>query len=411
MKNTKIGIIWIDEPASVGGKYNYVNSGWECKSSNPDEIGKVMLNQLDRQRTYITNIKPHKFSHLGLERFDNIRSSKFLGVFLSTIAVELNLPDDLAKKLPVMYSLCQMIATKLEQDYKVDLLADQFTVQKTLNLALLPEHQRERLMVDGAHSLELQRAVHESMQKLQGNSNRRVRARQSVASARFPRAPYALTLLNQIYPASNQYTESHELTSVEVGTTERGYLPNTENVVNRLKEIAKTQCGFVNIEQTQRWDKYHSQYPFGKEVLKADPRHWASIPEVIDLLNYSTLKLGKMFLTEGRPLDIAPAIPEAASVTFLSYVNGLINETIWASISHSENKDVHPSPIATYMRAYDRIMCRLKANAFIDDNFELCGFSTGVLRFFVEDTDTDEIARLQRKMTSLNLIPQLNLLR
>ena len=411
MSNVSIGIIWIDEPVFSGSKFNYVNYGYECISSDPDKIRKVKLSSLDRQRLYITNIKPHKYSALGLSRFDNIRSSKFLGITLSTIAIDLGISDKLTEKLPIFYTICQMLANKLQQNYNVDLLENCYSVVKLLNQALLPEHQKQNVRLNSQRSIELEHAISNSMQKVQGNNSRRAHGVHEVSSARFSRAPYALELLNMTYPASNDYYQSDELLSVEVGTNDTDVLPKTSEVVNRLVTLSKDHCGFVEFEQIGKWDKYHSHYPLGKEISQSPMRRWAALPEIIDLLNYSQLRIGVMYLTRGERLDIAPEVPEVGDVSFLSYVNGLINEIVWTALGFSNVKDRYPSPVSTYIRAYDRIMCRLKATEFIDEQFQLSGFTTGTIRFYVNTDDKKEIERLRQTILDKNMLPQLSMLK
>lgn len=410
MTTQKIGIIWLDAANNHNGSYSYVNSGYECVSSSPEDVQKINLNQLNPQTIYISNVKPHMYKRLGLDRFPNIRCSKFLGVMLSTIANELDLPDALQHKLPVFYTICQIIANRLQEDYSVDLQRSTYTILRDLHQILLPPELSEKPMLNMAPSKDLEHAIRQSMQKLQGNDTRRVREVHEICSARFPRAPYALSLLNFNYPTSNDYTESHILKDIEVGTNDEGTLPQTDEVVKQLIEMSKTKCAFIAIQQTGRWDRYATYWPFGREVKLVPPRQWASLPEVIDLLNYSTLKLGKMYVTEGGKLPFAPTIPEPSEVSFLSYANGLINEIVWMALSNSEEKDVFPTAFSTYMRAYDRIMCRLKGKEFVDGSFELCGYSTGVIRFFTDRSNHAETERLKHKILEMNMIPQFSAL-
>lgn len=406
----KIGIIWVDDNTSNGG-FRHVNHGLECISSDPDKIRQVNLRNLDAQRIYITNAKPHVFSKMGLERFPNIKSSKFLGVMLSTVAVELDLPNDIQAKLPVFYTLFQMLAEKLQDDYGIDLTTNDFTILKTLHEKILPENQKQRPLLGMNISLELERAIGQSMQKIQANSSRRVKGVQAVCSARFPRAPYALSLLNFVFPASNIYKESDTFKDVEIGTTESGLLPNTERVISELIALSKTKCGFIHINQTSTVEKYNHHHPLGQTVQHSEIRNWACLPEVIDLLNYSTIKLGVMFVTDGQRMPIAPAIPSSSDVSFMSYVNGLVNEIVWTSLGYSDKNDICPPPLSVYMRAYDRIMCRIKAKSFIDEQFSICGYSTGVLRFFTEKSNPEYTEALKLKILEQDLIPQLSIVK
>nr|WP_192957887.1 hypothetical protein [Aliivibrio wodanis]VVV07001.1 hypothetical protein AW0309160_04495 [Aliivibrio wodanis] len=410
MNYTKIGIIWIDDNKALGSGSRLVDNGYECISSHPNEVKKINLNNLKSNYIYITNIKPNNYKRFGLDRFRNINSSKFLGVTLSTIAIELGLSEKLDEKLPIFYTVCQMLANKLEAQFGINLMNTEFTAIKEIHSKLLPDHQRNRPLLAMASNLELERAIANSMQKMQANSLRQSRDIQSITSARFPRVPYTLTLLNLLYPASNEYQINNNFNGRLIGQSEKSHIRGDDEVLQELIELAKTNCGFIEVEQVNTISKYNDYWPFGKELQATPPRRWAALPEAIDMANYSLLKLGSVYVTEGKKLPFAPTMPEVNSVKFLSYVNGLVNEVIWTSLGYSQMQDKYPSPISTYIRAYDRIMLRLKAKTFIDNQIEVSSFNTGAIRFYIDSTDSAESKKLKDLILAEDMIPQIDLL-
>ncbi|ACH64687.1 hypothetical protein ACTFQF_00890 [Aliivibrio fischeri] len=410
MSFTKIGIIWIDDNKGSGVGMRHVDSGYECTSSDPSKVRKIRLNDLKPNHIYITNIKPNNYKRFGLDRYKNINSSKFLGVTLSTIAIELGLSDKLSEKLPIFYTVCQLLATKLEEQFGINLMRTEFTATREIHAKLLPDNQRERPLLSMAPSLELERAITNSMQKMQANTLRKSRDIQSITSARFPRVPYTLTMLNLLYPASNEYTMNQNFNGYMIGQSEKSNICGDTDVLNELTELAKTHCGFIEVEQISSISKYSDYWPFGKELQSTPPRRWAAIPEAIDLANYSMIKLGTLYMTEGKKLPFAPTMPEPNEVRFLSYINGLVNEIVWTSIAYSQANDRYPSPVSTYIRAYDRIMLRLKAKTFVDNQIEVSSFNTGSIRFYIDPTDKAETQKLKELILSENMIPQIDLL-
>ncbi|MBF4437207.1 hypothetical protein ERJ77_22530, partial [Vibrio anguillarum] len=192
MSINNVGILWIDDPK---GQNHIVKDGYICTGESPNDVKRVRLNSLSQQYIWITNLLPNRFKALGLGTQGCIKNSKFLGITLSNIAVELNLPEDLSEKLPVFYSVVKRIAEKIELELGVNLNNVEFVVQKNIHEKLFGYESLGRPTLDGVVNKSLNNAIANSMQKMQASTLRHHKHIHEIQSAKFSKVPYMLTLL------------------------------------------------------------------------------------------------------------------------------------------------------------------------------------------------------------------------
>ncbi|MEI8659204.1 hypothetical protein [Vibrio sp. Hal054] len=399
--NDNIAILWIDD--EHGGSSFKPSLAFMCSNDKPNDVSRVSLSSLDAGFTYITNVKPHLFKHMGLSKRHRLLNANFFGVTLSQIAIELGLDDDLNIKLPVMLKVFSTMENKLRQTYGLKIEECQYTILEKLREIICPNHHRDLATIDGANSLHLNNAIRESTQKLQANNIDIDKKFSTVVSGKFPKLPYFIHLMGQGYPVSHNYQVTTDFQDRTVG------MNGSEDDSRLVVDFARKKAGFMEF-QVEDMQKDHRRYiPVGMEITTTRSRRWAALPEIVDMMNYATLRLGQCFYTDSEPLPFVPAEPPIET-KFMNYTNGLINEAIWVAISYSNNSDASASPIAAYVRAYDRVMCRRAATELFTQGFRLVGFSTGTVRFVVDSGNESQKEKLAQALLEQNLLPQLGAL-
>ncbi|ENI4488045.1 hypothetical protein ABXZ88_003929 [Vibrio fluvialis] len=408
---TKIGILWVDD--TRGQHPTTIRSGYICTGTDAKSVELIDLLDLPQQYLWITNMTVNRFSGTDTHTKGVIKNSAFLGIKLSTIAIELGLGDDLTEKLPVLYQVCKGLASRIERvdgGLGINLHNVDYTVLEDIHKLCAPIQSDKVPTSHGKRDPKLQVAISNSMQKMQASAVRRRSNIHEIQSAHFSKSPFMLTLLNLVYPTSSDYWESDQFSGYTIGRTELGEVENNAQLVNELVEFSQRHCAFVEFEQLQTLSHVNTYYPLGREMHPTSPRQWAALPEIIDMANFSTLRLGRAYITHGGKLPNAPSMPNADDITFTSYVNGLMNQIQWLALSFEKRNAECVSPVSTYMRAYDRIICRIRAEEFIQEKFEVCGFNGGTVRFLIGANDHSEKDRLKQAIFSKNMIPQLSLL-
>ncbi|WP_281188466.1 hypothetical protein [Vibrio harveyi] len=397
--STKLAFLWIDDP-----KNNHVaNYGYVCTEDNPKQVDKVRLENLPFDYTYVTNLKSHRFKPLGIKTFYGIKHASYFGVAAGQIAIELGVSDNLNEKLPIFTIVLSKIAQRIFQMYKVSVESDSWTILEGLRDTIYPSLIHQTLRLDGSESIDLNFAVENSLQKLQANNiSKRGIGNGEVISAKYPKTPYFLHLINQKYPVSEHYHEENRFAGKLVGRN--GTKIQGETDIEELIEYSKHNAGFLKFTLVNI-DTKHSRYvPLGQEIKSVSNRQWASLPEIIDLCNYATLELGIAYITKAEKLPFAPPLPSERT-KFLSYINGTVNEALLWSLSYKKEQERFTSPIAAYIRAYDRVLMRQVAMKLVDQGFDTLGFSNGTVRFLTRSTT--QRAQLRSELSKKGLIPQI----
>ncbi|MDN3661072.1 hypothetical protein [Vibrio agarivorans] len=394
-----MAFIWIDDPKTN----HYPVTGYMSGEDKPEQVERVKIANLPPEYTYITNIKPHRFKALGLKTQYGIKHAGYYGISAANIAIELGITETLSEKLPVFSTVIAKIAEKLFDMYQVVPTDESYTILEKIRDHIYPDLTYQTLRLDGRESESLGYAVDNSLQKLQSN-NVKIKPSSSnpVVSAYFPKTPYFLHLLGQSYPIQEDYRETTEFDGQKIGMDGNEIV--NEETIQKLIEYSQQYAGFIRFKVLSMDARHEKFVPLGREISKSSYREWAAIPEIIDLCNYALLELYVGYVTFAEKLPFAPNIPDN-NVKFLSYVNGSVNEALWLSLSYKKTSERFTSPIASYIRAYDRIMLRQASMGLVEKGFQLVGFSNGSTRFIVNGRD--ECQRLRQQMPAHGLIPQL----
>lgn len=396
-----LAILWIED---IGDGYNDI--AHVCTSNNPDTVERVSLRQLDPRYFYLANKRSNFFTkHPSIGQYNQVVHSSYFGVSVSSVAIELNLGDDLSKKMPVLLKVFASVAAKLA-NFNVDYEKQSFTVLSAIRETICPNLGQLIYRLDGVNSQALDSAINNSLQKLQGNKHKKQKD-ERIVSAKPPKTPYFLHLTNQNYPLSTDYRTEKGFSGKRCGTDRNGD-PVNEDTVRQLIELANDSAGMVEFEVISTDKTHQNVMPLGCELNAEVYRTWATLPELIDMLNYCELKLGKAYITKAGKLPYFPEQPPAET-PFMSYTNGLVNEIIWMAMSYHSNKDKSKSPMAAYLRAYDRILSRHKAMALVKKGYRLTGFVSGTIRFAIK-MDPHRIEQFSQELVAIGLVPQFELI-
>ncbi|EGQ9239470.1 hypothetical protein M2G93_16825 [Vibrio vulnificus] len=395
----KLAFLWIDDP-----KNNHaVTHGYLCTEDQPNEVVKTRLADLPFEYTYVTNLKSHRFKNLGIRTQYGIKHANYFGVAAGQIAMELGVSDTLSEKLSVFTIVLSQLAQRIFNMYGVAIKDESWTILEGLRDKIYPNLAHQTLRLNGCESDALGMAIENSLQKLQANTVfNRSPNKFNVISAKYPKTPYFFHLLQQNYPISENYKDERRFEGVKIGRS--GSVVNGEEHIQQLIEYAKSNAGFFNFHVDYMDSKHQRYVPLGQEIKTCARREWAALPEIIDLCNYATITLGIGYVTKAEKLPFAPEAP-TSDVVFLSYVNGTVNEALLWSLSYKKEQERYTSPIAAYIRAYDRVIMRQVAMSIVDEGFDTLGFSNGTVRFVARSAQERESLRVA--MTKKGLVPQL----
>ncbi|USD35504.1 MULTISPECIES: hypothetical protein [Vibrio] len=398
-----LAILWIHE--IEGTKPGYKPIANVCTCDDPEKVQRVDLDNLNPKYFYLSNKRSHFFTHnKEIGQAYRIVHSAYFGVGVSSVVAELGLKDDLNEKMPVLLKVFSQVAEKLHQ-FGIDTDKDH-TVLKTIRDQVSPTNEHSVYFLDGSPSQSLEHAIDNSLQKLQAGTHRKG-VHEKVVSIKNPKTPYFLHLVNQRYPISTEYRTYDALKGKECGTGKHGALVDSQTATE-LVDLANSKAGFIEFEATYTDKLHHDNMPLGKEVSNSKHRMWATLVEAVDMLNYCTLKLGNAYITDAGKLPNFPEQPPA-NTKFVSYTNGLVNEIMWLSMSYHSKRDTSISPIAAYVRAYDRVLCRQKAINFINKGYKFTGFVSGTIRFAMK-LDEHRIENFTQMCREEGLIPQINII-
>lgn len=396
----ELAILWIDDH----GDARKPTVGHVCLPEQPEAVERVALSALNLKYAYITNIKPHRFRTLGIGGHYTILNASYFGVGIAQVAFELGLGHELSQKMPVLLKIFTAVKNKLVQQFDLDIHDNRYSVLETLRDTVCPQAADIPCFIGGRQHTGLDNAIHNSLQKLQANTVKTNPEEYRIVSAKYPRSVYFLHLINQKYPLSHDYELCSDFEGSVAGTDRQGQVV-AESLIEDLTSYASEHAGFMHFE-VLNMDSKHEQYvPLGMEIANKRHREWATLPEIIDLLNYSTLKLGACYATPCTQLTCFSEQPDLKT-KFYSYTNGLVNESLWMAMSYKRKNEIEPAPLAAYIRAYDRILCRRATTELVQEGFISKGFSTGAVRFAVKKSDDKELSRLRQALLKRGLAPQ-----
>lgn len=400
-KKQKLGIVWVDTAS--------MNSGFTCYNGKVEEVNN--FDKLDPQVIWISNLRTQKNFYGFFTAYPNIRHAQFFRIPLTQVCIELNInyDADLHEKLRSLETIFDAIATCLYDQYNIDWTTEKDSILHIASKQLLGERNL-RLTLDGKqNTVELKYAIENSLQRYQQATYRYEKKHQQMISLIIPRSAFSLALMQNTFPISGAYKSDETLFNKIAGVANGDVGEDSEEVKNYLETLSIDKAGFVEFDYIDINNKHSPLFQLGKERVARQPRTWAAIPEILFMLNYTQIKIKKMFITSGGHLDFHPKLPNMKDIKFKSYVRGIVNEIIWCSLSYTPNNVLH-DPNCVYYRAYDRIMTGVKAENLLKADFPVAGFGVGLIRVIMDKNANTEQDRLKNFALDNYLIPQFNLL-
>lgn len=398
----QIGIAWFSK-----GTYH------ECDTCiNGDVELNVDVRSLHRQIIWITNlrIKGDTNASILLRKYGYLRHTQFFRIPFSQVIFELDCNYDKSheEKLKLLSVIYNKLATKLFENYGIDCSDTRDSVMHLINKKYRDNTQT--LTLDNrAMTNELHYAIRDSLQKFQSSDVQLSKSLQDVHSIVIPRSAHFLAMTQCNYPIGSNYLIDNNLNGKESGKVDAIIAKDSVEVKEYLERIQTTQAGFVEFTVLQTDSLYSNTFMLGQEINHYRIRKWASIPELLFLMNYSTVVIKRMFLTKGGRRDIHPVVNDFSNIRAISWVTGLCNELMFSGFAYDDNNNP-TTPFSAYYRAYDRVFTGLIASKFVQQGLRVSGFSLGKIYIIADKGNVDEQQLIRDIAIENNCIPEFSIL-
>jgi hypothetical protein len=391
----KVGICLFDDPTLGTG-------GWSSVSGMP-AIRISDYGSLSTDVLWVTNLRFNAYKKLGLIKSHHIYDDQFFRTSLKLLMAELGLSNKPNEACSVISEVLQRVSALCENKLNFNMDACSYRLAPSIAASIVKPAWRTR--PSGKHAAELAEAFKQATQQNQ-NAFAIVppsgsQAMPFVAS----RAPYYKWLLEQKVPIGSTWRPIKQSTEEKVLGVEDGVeIKGTKSLIARLKEWSNDECYFFRIRVSSIEPFYRPFATFGHGSW--EQRHWATLPEIIEMARYSKIVLSAGFKCDAGKLDLPEGIID--DTKSYSYSYGIFLENVWNAIASPLYGSKYHTPIAAYMRAYDRTMCVRMAEGFANFNCTVGSAGAGRVMVYVRPSEQKEIL----EFASENLLcPPLDLVR
>ena len=170
-----------------------------------------------------------------------------------------------------------------------------------------------------------------------------------------------------------------------------------------VKKLAETNSFLFNVEVKGYVEEYSYFTMFGVgRGENAEPRKWATFPELAEMIKYSHVTILKGLKTESGKRD-HELLDKDPSTNF-SYSKGIFLENVVNALSTPIDKNYNG--IIPYIRAYDRATCFRLAEVLHKENYQIMSYGMGNVTVLVSKNkkDMDEFIG---KCLSLGVLPEI----
>lgn len=390
-----VGVCYFDDPDIAG-------SGWtSVAGAEPARVNGYI--GLSPDVLWVTNLSFNQYRNLNLGKTPHIFDSQYFRASVQNLSAELGLAGDPENACAVLSEAFTRAMRIGEQKFSLPEHERGYRYASMISSSLTPAPQRRRPDEVFSHDLEI--AIQQSTQHNQASFAARAPSNTRAVAFAFPRGTYARWLLGQPMPtAKNWKTLTARDAATEFGTENGKIIKGTASTLERLEELNKKHAGFLRVSVVSM-DPFHAQFAqFGNGA--PSQRGWATIPEVISLARYARVKMQHGYLCD---IDRSPW-EEKVKIEGgeYSFSRGVFLENLWAGLSMPLHGSKRVTPLAAYLRAYDRICCTLVAEEFERHSYSVGSFSTGRIVVYVREGESQGAVEL-----ALNngLIPPIDLLR
>ena len=368
-----------DEPPAFGcvlfDSQDMPGPGWACISdgatpSKPIRIAST--GDLDTDIVWVSNLNFQSIRQARLNTHAKIRREDFFRGSLYQLASELGfrLHEDPLNAIAVIAILVGRTMRAGQSLYGLPLL------QETLKDSLLVKI-RARDSKSGNHLSPsgppvLQSALEQAFQARQKCEGRIPRGTQTIAF-RWPRAEYARLLMG--YPIPSGEWEYAEFPS---------NVPD-HLMYDKLIEIANERPVLCRVAIRDVEPDFQTLFSFGNEHSQ---RLWAPVHEVAALARHAKIKVKDMFVAArherlGEIDALRLPTHEAGAIDQVSLSAGLLYENHWVGLASKQYvraaQKSTVSPLAVWLRAWDRLLCFKAAIAFHQAGHHVTSYGIGAV--------------------------------
>lgn len=398
----KIGIAWFNK-----GTYHKCDTCIDGKV----EFG-VEVRSLNRQVIWITNLRVKGDPHATtlFKQYGYLRHTQFFRIPFTQVIFELDCNYDKTheEKMILLDAVYTKLSRKLFDSYGVDFSQSRDSVMHLINKKYRDNSQALTLNNSSIIS-DLNYAIKDSLQKFQSSDVRLCKSIQKIHSVVIPRSAHFLAMTQCNYPVGSDYVLDDNLNGKVSGKADSDFGEDSDEVRDYLDRIQTTSAGFVEFQILGTDSLYSNVFMLGQEIGHFRVRNWASIPEILFMMNYTKVRIKRMFLTRSGRRDIHPVVDDFSNIRSISWVTGLCNELMFSGFGYDDSKNP-TSPCSAYYRAYDRIFTGLIATKFIQSGLRVSGFALGKI-YIIADKGNQEEQRLIRDIAiENNCIPEFSLI-
>ena len=393
MEQVSMGVCWFDDPKNP-------EAGWAS------EAGQTAFrvngyHELSQECIWVSNVDSKTFREFNLHNIPNLRESSYMRVRLDRLARELGINGSNNEAVEILSSILDRAIRFGYERFAISPEDKGYRYSAILASQHMPGSLRQR---PRSHTDAIEEALRQSTQHFQSRTGKAPYGA-STHTFIFPRMAYSNWLLTRRYPmTSNWKPIKFNNGGFEIGQREGSPIKGTAARLKKLEEINAKEAMVLKVK-VLGMDGFYVPFASFGAGYGSSQRHWATLPEIIEMARYSHLKVEGGFKTdlskmEGHLLDDNPQ-------TNFSFSKGIFYENVYSFLGNFVDGR-QPTGLAAYLRAYDRIACLKIAEAFSRQGINVGSFGTGMITLFIQENQIKEAAELG---LSLGLVPPLDLIK
>lgn len=389
MKKITIGVCIFDDPKAPRAGF--------CSVDGSDPTYVAGYHELSTETIWVTNLEFPIFKELNLLRLRHLTQDQYFRTSLRLLQSEFGITDhkNLAKFLSKLFTRTAQAGLSF---FGVDPTNFNYRYHQALSSRLHVPGMHEP--IQGLDQAAVQLVIDHSTQENQAMTGVKRPDRSSPVTFCFPRDAYGQWLLSRVYPVGNVWKNDGINREFTIGTRDGKKIALTDTFIKKIGDYFKNngRATFFRISVMSHEASHRAFATFG--AGSRDPRVWVTWPELLELLEYSVVKVFESLSTSAG--TIREHLPEFCQATGFGLAEGLLFENLYVALASPVNK--RNTALGAYIRAYDRAACGRVAAAFHNAGFVVGSYSSGRVLLFLNDGQRERAAKLALE---LGMIPPL----
>ena len=361
--------------------------GWSCESGGePRRI--THLGALPTARLWVTNIPYPTFRSLNLIKSQHLRDSQYFRTGLGALAREVGYedPEQASAHLALVSHEIRRLGHEL---LDVPWSAPGYRYLRLIGDSISSAAMRSRPAGDCA--ADVIDALAGAMQVNQAMYGLQKPPTAQPYPFLAPRVSYNKWLLSCDYPAPGAAWERwpdfpRGTFGVQWGKHVDG--DGTSRALDKLIGLirdGRTALFVIDCEHIERDHVPYAQFGSGSNVQ----RHAAALPEVLAMASYASITIRDAFVVDAASLQMPRQLSlwMAAPAQDAGIAAGLFLEQCAAGLSFVPGKAPFPTPVAVWMRAYDRYFCCRQAERFASAGLTVGSYAYGRIIMLLRASD------------------------